>query len=107
MPGIDRWALEQPAIRDPFLANYLEAFRGGSKGVGQDLRVLTQPWGFELGSIRAPALVCHGDADLTVPVQHARLFAAAIPGAQLQIYPGHGHFSIFDAVRDMLTPLAR
>lgn len=107
LPGIDRRALEQPAIRDPFLANYLEAFRRGSQGVGQDLRVLTQPWGFELGSIRAPVLVCHGDADLTVPVQHARRFAAAIPGAQLQIYPGHGHFSIFDAVRDMLTPLAR
>jgi hypothetical protein len=25
----------------------------------------------------------------------------------LQIYPGHGHFSIFDAIRDMLAPLAR
>jgi pimeloyl-ACP methyl ester carboxylesterase len=107
LPGIDRRALEQPAIRDPFLANYLEAFRRGSQGVGQDLRVLTHPWGFELRSIRAPALVCHGDADLTVPVQHARRFAAEIPGAQLQIYPGHGHFSVFDAVRDMLAPLAR
>ena len=107
LPGTDRRALEQPAIRDPFLANYLEAFRRGSRGVGQDLRVLTHPWGFELGSIQAPALVCHGDADLTVPVQHARRFAAAIPGAQLQIHPGHGHFSIFDAIRDMLAPLAR
>jgi pimeloyl-ACP methyl ester carboxylesterase len=107
LPGTDRRALEQPAMRDPFLANYLEAFRRGSLGVGQDLRVLTQPWGFELGSIQVPTLVCHGDADLTVPPQHARLFAAAIPGAQLQIYPGHGHFSILDAVRDMLAPLAR
>jgi len=106
LPGIDRHALGQPAIRDPFLASYVEAFRQGSRGVGQDLRVLTQPWGFELGSIQAPALVCHGDADLTVPLQHARLFAAAIPGARLQIYPGHGHFSIFDAVRDILAPLA-
>jgi pimeloyl-ACP methyl ester carboxylesterase len=107
LPGIDRRALGQRAMRDPFLANYLEAFRQGSQGVGQDLRVLTQPWGFELGSIQAPALVCHGDADLTVPVQHVRLFAAAIPGAQLRVYPGHGHFSIFDAVQDMLAPLAR
>ena len=107
LPGIDRRALEQPGLRDPFLANYLEAFRQGSQGVGQDLRVLTRPWGFELESIQAPALVCHGDADRTVPPGHARLFAAAIPGAQLRIYPGHGHFSIFEAVRDMLAPLAR
>jgi pimeloyl-ACP methyl ester carboxylesterase len=107
LPGSDRRALEQPAMREPFLANYCEAFRQGSQGVGQDLRVLTRPWGFELGSIQVPTLVCHGDADLTVPVQHARRFAAAIPGAQLQIYAGHGHFSIFDAVPDMLAPLAR
>ena len=107
LPGADRRALQRPGLRDPFLANYIEAFRQGSRGVAQDLRVLTQPWGFELGSIQVPALVCHGDADLTVPAQHARRFAAAIPGAQLRIYPGHGHFSIFDAVPDMLAPLAR
>jgi pimeloyl-ACP methyl ester carboxylesterase len=94
LPGIDRRALEQPGLRDPFLANYLGAFRRGSQGVAQDLRVLTRPWGFELGSIQVPAWIHHGDADTTVPSRHARLFAEAIPGAQLQLHPGHGHFSI-------------
>ena len=56
LPGIDRRALGQPGLRDPFLANYDEAFRQGSRGVAQDLRVLTRPWGFELGSIQVPAL---------------------------------------------------
>jgi NAD(P)-dependent dehydrogenase (short-subunit alcohol dehydrogenase family) len=43
-----------------------------------------------------------GDADTTAPLQHARLCAEAIPGAQLHIHPGHGHFSIL-AIRGLLA----
>jgi pimeloyl-ACP methyl ester carboxylesterase len=107
LPGIDRRAIAQPGMRDAFLAGYAEAFRRGSWGVAQDLRVLTRPWGFQLGSITVPASIHHGDADTMVPPRHARLYAEAIPGAQLQLYPGHGHFSILAAAREMLAPLAR
>jgi pimeloyl-ACP methyl ester carboxylesterase len=106
LPGIDRSALEDPGLRDPFLANYLQAFRHGSWGVAQDLRVLTRPWGFELGSIEVPTSIHHGEADTTVPPEHAKLFAEAIPGAQLHLHPGHGHFSIIAAAREMLAALA-
>jgi pimeloyl-ACP methyl ester carboxylesterase len=104
LPGVDRRALARPGLRDSFLANYTEAFRRGSRGVAQDLRVLTRPWGFELGSIRVPTVIHYGDADTTVPPQHARLFADAIPGARLQLHPGHGH--ILGTAREMLAPLA-
>ena len=107
LPGVDRRSLEQPAVRDPFLANYLEAFRRGSGGVAQDLRVLTRPWGFQLSAIQAPTWIHHGDADTTVPVEHAELYAAAIPGAQFRLHPGHGHFSILDAAPDFLATAAR
>jgi pimeloyl-ACP methyl ester carboxylesterase len=106
LPDIDRRALAQPAMCEAFLTGYTEAFRRGSWGVAQDLRVLMRPWGFELGSITVPASIHHGVADTTVPPQHARLFAAAIPGAQLQLHPGHGHFSLLGAARQILTPLA-
>jgi pimeloyl-ACP methyl ester carboxylesterase len=106
LPDVDVRALQQPDMRESFLISYLEAFRLGSCGVAQDLRVLTRPWGFGLGSIKAPTLIQHGDADATVPVLHARLYAEAIPGAQLQIDPGHGHFSILGAAREILAPLA-
>jgi pimeloyl-ACP methyl ester carboxylesterase len=105
VPDVDNRALGQPGARESFLVNYAEAFRHGSWGVAQDLRVLTRPWGFDLSSITAPTLIRHGDADTTVPLQHARLYAEAIPGAQLQIHPGHGHFSIL-AVQELLAPLA-
>jgi len=106
LPDIDRRAIEQPGMRDAFLTGYVEAFRRGSWGVAQDLRVLTRPWGFELGSIEVPTSIHHGDADTTVPPRHARLYAEAIPGAQLHLYPGHGHFSILGAAREMLAALA-
>jgi hypothetical protein len=65
LPGVDRRALAEPGMREAFLAGYTEAFRRGSAGVAQDLRVLTRPWGFELGSITVPAWIHHGDADTT------------------------------------------
>jgi pimeloyl-ACP methyl ester carboxylesterase len=106
LPDIDNRALGQPGMRESFLTSYAEAFRRGSGGVAQDLRVLTRPWGFDLGSITVPASIRHGDADTTVPLQHARLYAKAIPGAQLQIHHGDGHFSILAAARELLAPLA-
>src|SRR5215475_7454939 len=105
-PASDIRALQQDGMREAFLTSYIEAFRGGSWGVAQDLRVLTRPWGFDLGVIRAPTWVHQGDADTTVPPGHARLYAGAIPGAQLHIHPGDGHFSIFRNAADILAPLA-
>jgi pimeloyl-ACP methyl ester carboxylesterase len=104
-PDVDIRALQQPDARESFLTCYVEAFRRGSWGVAQDLRLLTRPWGFDLGSITAPTSIHHGDADTTVPVQHARLYAQAIPGAQLQIHPGEGHFSILSHPQDILASL--
>jgi pimeloyl-ACP methyl ester carboxylesterase len=105
-PDADIRALQEPGMREAFLTSYVEAFRGGSWGVAQDLRVLTRPWGFDLSAITAPTWVHQGDADTTVPPQHARRYAEAIPGAQLQIHPGDGHFSIFSHPADILAPLA-
>jgi pimeloyl-ACP methyl ester carboxylesterase len=44
-----------------------------------------------LAQIRAPTLILHGERDNLVPVQHGRMFAAAIPGSELIIWPDEGH----------------
>lgn len=44
-----------------------------------------------LGSLRVPALVVHGDADILIPVENGRRVAAAIPGARYIEIPGMGH----------------
>jgi pimeloyl-ACP methyl ester carboxylesterase len=105
-PDVDIRALQEPGMRESFLTCYIEAFRRGGWGVAQDLRLLTRPWGFDLGSITVPTSIHHGDADITVPVQHARLYARAIPGARLQIHPGEGHLSILSRPQGILAALA-
>lgn len=42
LPDTDIRALQQPDMRESFLTSYVEAFRRGSGGVAQDLRVLTR-----------------------------------------------------------------
>jgi pimeloyl-ACP methyl ester carboxylesterase len=103
LPPVDRQALRGADQRAALVDGFREAFRGGSAGVGQDLRVLTRPWGFDLGAIRSPTFVHHGDADTTVAVEHAHRYAQDIPGAVLRLHPGDGHFSILDgAAGEML-----
>lgn len=41
--------------------------------------------------ITAPTLVAAADGDLVVPVENARRLVAALPCAELRIYPGLGH----------------
>jgi pimeloyl-ACP methyl ester carboxylesterase len=52
----------------------------------------------ELGSIAAPTLVVHGEADLLVPAANGRLLAERIPGAELVLVPGAGHMLQADAL---------
>jgi pimeloyl-ACP methyl ester carboxylesterase len=104
MPAVDRETLARPDERAAFVDGYLEAFRAGSAGVAQDLRLLSRRWGFDLGAIRAPTQIHHGDADTTVPAEHARRYAAAIPGAELRLHRGHGHFSLDLGAAGVLAP---
>jgi pimeloyl-ACP methyl ester carboxylesterase len=52
-----------------------------------------------LGSITAPTLVVHGAEDATMAPENARILADAIPGAELQMWPGAGHYYVTDEPR--------
>lgn len=45
----------------------------------------------ELGRIRCPTLVLAAERDLTFPLEHSQVLAAAIPGAELVVVPGAPH----------------
>lgn len=49
----------------------------------------------DLGSISVPVLVLDGDADEAVKTAHTRRLAELIPGAELALMPGTGHFAPF------------
>ncbi len=44
-----------------------------------------------LAGIKAPTLICWGQQDRIIPVAHAHIAAAKIPGARLQIFENCGH----------------
>ena len=49
--------------------------------------------------VRCPTTILHGAADTLIPPAHARAYAAAIPGARLDVLPGVGHLVALEAPR--------
>ena len=106
MPDIDRRTLARPDVREAFLTNYLRALHPPQLGSRARSAGADPALGFRDRVHHGTDVDRPRDADTTVPLQHARRFAEAIPGAQLQIHPGHGHFSILDAPVRTLATLA-
>ncbi len=44
-----------------------------------------------ISEVRAPALVCQGDADVMTPVKYGRFLAEKLPAATLEVVPGGTH----------------
>jgi pimeloyl-ACP methyl ester carboxylesterase len=55
-----------------------------------------------LRDIRVPVRFWHGDADGIVPLSHGEFMAALVPGADLVIAPGGGHFAGYVVAEDVL-----
>jgi pimeloyl-ACP methyl ester carboxylesterase len=49
-----------------------------------------------LPSMKVPVLIIHGDADLLVPTENARILASRIPNSRLIILPNAGHMFATD-----------
>ena len=45
----------------------------------------------ELGKLKVPSLIVHGDADPLVPIAGGKATADAIPDAELMVVKGMGH----------------
>jgi len=92
----DAFAPTPDMVDDAMVARYVEMSRApGHKDI-----ILGMMGGFDpadaaskekLGAIAVPTLVMHGDTDKLIPVSHAALFGAAIPGSTVIIYPRVGH----------------
>lgn len=58
----------------------------------RQLAELYRPVEDALGAISVPTLVGWGDHDPFFPVEQGRRTAEAVPGAELRLYEGAGHF---------------
>jgi pimeloyl-ACP methyl ester carboxylesterase len=77
------------------VASMSEGFRQGVEGSQDDeIAIYHQPWGFDLGSIRVPVLLWHGEKDQFVGVREGRWLASRIPGVEARFTPEDGHVSL-------------
>ena len=77
----------------------------GPDGLIDDDVAFASPWGFDLGTIRCPAILAQGSDDRVIPRQHGEWLARHVPGAELWLRDGAGHVSIMDAIADALDRL--
>jgi pimeloyl-ACP methyl ester carboxylesterase len=93
-PSADREVLaegDNAAILNQTIA---DAMRGGAAGARADLVLYNHDWHLPFAAISSPIDIWHGQADGTVPIEHARWYARHLPNARLTELAGHGHYSV-------------
>jgi pimeloyl-ACP methyl ester carboxylesterase len=101
-PPSDRAVLEDPAMKAVFLYDLTTALEGGLRAPVSDLVLFGRHWGFSLRDINVPVKFWHGDADKIVPLSHGEFMTALVPGAELSVVPGGGHFAGYILGREVL-----
>lgn len=98
-----------PADLDRYLGDkgQAEAIRTIFAASLRQLAELYRPIEDALGAISVPTLVGWGDHDPFFPVEHGRRTARAIPGAELRLYEGAGHFLPEERPEEVAADIAR
>ena len=106
LPQPDQIIFNEPSEKAALIASSIEAFKNGSQGPAQEMRLLLKPWGFNLEAIKIPVHIWYGAQDKQAPKSHAELYAELIPNAQLKVIDNEGHISILkNHMNDILSNL--
>jgi pimeloyl-ACP methyl ester carboxylesterase len=106
-PPADRALLERPEVTRALVTGVQEAFRHGTEGPAEELRLLIRPWGFALGEITLPVYLWHGDRDTLVPCAALERLAGALPRRRVEVVPGGGHYLVYEMMESLLALLRR
>jgi 3-oxoadipate enol-lactonase len=74
---------------------------------GQVLAFATHERQRDLGRIRAPTLILHGERDRLVSIANTYRLAAGIPNAALHVVPGAGHGCLFEQSEPVLETICQ
>ncbi|SCF39757.1 Pimeloyl-ACP methyl ester carboxylesterase [Micromonospora mirobrigensis] len=95
--------VDDVTIRRLLTDMYAEALRHGPDGWIDDVLALRRAWDFDLGAIRAPVRLWHGEQDRFSPVAHSRWLADRIANAEVQVQPGAAHFGAVEILPQTLA----
>lgn len=104
-PASDRPVLRHPAFKAMFLDDLSNALREDLRSPIYDLVLFARDWGFSLRDVDVPVHFWQGDADGVVPPNHCPHQAALVPGGDVVMVPGEGHFAGFTNVAAVLGAL--
>ncbi len=90
-----------------FLKDLEANYRSGAWGIVRDLEILSNPWGFDPGTIPGRVAFWHGDRDLVAPLILIHDLARVIPHATEHVIPGEGHLLIFRYWKEILSGFNR
>jgi len=103
MPDVDRATMAHPAVQEMMYTTAKEGMRQGGDAFAIEMIMLAQPWGFALEDLTVEVRFLQGTEDVNVPLAHAEVMAARVPGATLTVMQGEGHMSL---AIDHTTPFA-
>lgn len=90
LPPSDRAALTEQAAFTIRRESLLEALDTPFGWYDDDM-AFAQPWGFEVSSLCVPLEIRYGRQDVFVPPSHGEWLAAALPHADVIVWPDAGH----------------
>ncbi len=99
--------LARPEVVRAMTEGVQEAFREGSEGAAEELRLFIRPWGFALSEIALPVYLWHGGRDTLVPCVAAERLAQALPRCRVEILPEEGHYLVYAVIDRLLAVLRR
>ena len=101
---------EDEASRNGLYRTFLEFYRQGEDSIRssyEERMLWMKGWDVDLSQIPPSRVyILHGSDDKMVPVENAYRNAEAVPGAQLEIVEGKGHFFWLDNY-EMLDEILR
>jgi pimeloyl-ACP methyl ester carboxylesterase len=101
---MDLLATLPPEVEGPIIGS-AEAGRQGGRGIVDDYRAISRPWGFRPEDVQAPVHFWHGDQDRYVPLRVSEELAARVPNARLTVLEGGGHLIALSEYERILAAL--
>jgi pimeloyl-ACP methyl ester carboxylesterase len=103
LPEADQRVLQDAEIPERDAMFFIvDAMRHGAHGALHDYRLLSVPWGFDLGAVGVPVRWWHGIDDQTVPFAEVEPATRRIPNVTLSCVPDAGHLLIA-AIADQIV----
>jgi pimeloyl-ACP methyl ester carboxylesterase len=103
LPTRDAEIVARPEVRQRLLDEARVApSPTAARAVAQDIALFCSRWNLPLDRIDQDVVLWHGDADTTVPLDHARHLAGVLPRATLHVLPGEGHLLVEERIGEIL-----